>query len=518
MKFLKYLTIISVITLTSCSNFLDTKPTDSLSPDFYYKTEDELNNALTGVYDVLGQASVYGDAMFNQLGAASDESYYARNNQSTGPMVLNYDASDINVRDLWRSLYQGIQRANLLLANIDKPEMDETKRNAVKGEVLFLRGYYHFLLVSNWGDVPLITEVTSSVNDTDIPRTPAKDVYTQIISDMETAEGLVKNISDIGFSGRVSKTAVQGILARVNLYMAGYPVQDVSKYADALSWAKKVVSGVDGAHSLNPDYKQIFINYAQDKYDINESIWEVEFWGNRIGNAYQESGRVGNTNGILCGDMNEGYSYGFIGATPKLFNLYEATDSRRDWAIAPYKYVAQTSEKLNWKPEEIFQRNMGKFRREYELIEKQKNFTPQNFPILRYADVLLMLAEAENEVNGPSDLAHDMINQVRTRANATPFTASNNNRFTNKEDFRAEIQDERARELCFEALRIPDLRRWGIYVSEMKEVAAEITSDAPAGFKYSAIAGNNMGERHILFPIPLYEMSLNKALVQNKGW
>lgn len=604
MKSLKYLSILLLIGFSSCKKFLDTKPTTA-APEYYYSTEAEMNAALTGVYDVLGSENVYGNAIFTRITAATDESYYQRNTQSTGIQVLNFDPSDADVRLLWKSLYEGIERANLILANISKPAMDQTKRNALEGEALFLRAYYHFLLVSNWGDVPLIIKPTSSITNTDVARTPAKEVYMQIVTDMTKAEGLVKPINEIGFGGRVSKSAVQGILARVNLYMAGYPINDATRYAEALKWAKKVTETV-GMHSLNNDYKQIFINYAQDKYEVKESIWEVEFWGNRIGNAYTEGGRVGNTNGILWSSEPGGYSYGFIGATPTLFKLYEAGDLRRDWAIAPFKYVGATAVKTNWTPAEIYQRNMGKFRREYEILEKHKNYTPQNFPVLRYADVLLMLAEAENEVNGsPGTDAINAVNEIRKRAfgkvlagqqvrsiavtnggagyvatnlptvtisgggatrNATATVTITSGRISSinitdngafytsaptvsisggagsgavatasisvandevlkpaqtasKAAFLEVIKNERAKELCFEALRRNDLIRWGDFMTRLQATAAEITAGAPTNFKYSALAGNNANARHLLLPLPLYETSVNPSLLPNNtGW
>ncbi len=519
MKHLKYLYLILFTgVLTSCQKFLNTTPPDSLSPEFYYNTEAELNSGLTAVYDVLGSQSLYGNSLFTVLEAASDLSFYRRNNVFSGANVLNYDASNIEVRDMWAVLYDGINRANLVLENINKPEMDDTKRAAVKGEAMFLRAYYYFLLVSNWGDVPLVTDSKISLNNTGIARTPATEVYNFIIKEMTEAEGLVSNIRSIGFGGRVSRSAVRGILARVNLYMAGAPLNDAAKYADALKWAKMVIEDGDAGHKLNPDYTRIFINYAQDKYDINESIWEVEFWGNRIGNAYQESGRVGNTNGIQCGNMDEGYSYGFIGATPKLYQLYEEEDNRRDWAIGPYSYQGQTAIKVDYKPADIYQRMAGKFRREYETIEKQKNFTPQNFPLLRYADVLLMAAEAENEVNGPTELAHNWLNEVRERANATLYTEDNGNVIESSDDFRRIIQDERARELCFEALRTHDLKRWGLYLFNLRSSASQIRQNAPAAFKYAALAGENVSDRHLLYPIPLHDRALNGMLTQNPGW
>src|SRR5690606_18378621 len=125
---------------------------------------------------------------------------------------------------------------------------------------------------------------------TAIPRTPINEVYAQIIQDMEEAEAKVKTAEEVGFGGRVNKSAVRGILARVNLFMAGEPLKDESRYDEARKWAKMVKD--DATHELVEDYSQVFINYAADEYDIRESLWEVEFFGNTQG-VYREAGQVG---------------------------------------------------------------------------------------------------------------------------------------------------------------------------------------------------------------------------------
>ena len=264
-------------------------------------------------------------------------------------------------------------------------------------------------------------------------------------------------------AGRVSKSAVRGILARVYLKLAGWPINGGKPmYEKANYWAKQV--NKDSKHQLNPDYKQIFINYASDVVEdtYRESIWEAEFKGNRQ-DAHQGSGRIGNTIGISNGDSSlgsDGYSYGFISCTLNLWDLYnyldgdgivdegfeegsmnerEHPDVRRDWNIAPYRFAKQSNGnyvkfawgykgmpnvdvngKVNEKNPTIaatqyVQRNAGKYRREYEkVLPRDKNQTPTNYPLLRYADVLLMIAESENEINnGPTQAACDAINAVR---------------------------------------------------------------------------------------------------------
>lgn len=421
MKRASYCLLLLVIIVSGCDKFLDTKPTDSLTPETYYNTEDQLNRGLLGVYDILGRAEIYGEYMVWQINSTTDETYQF-GNATTGLRSYNYDAANANVSSFWRALWQGVQRANTLLDNINKPAMSESKRALIKGEALFLRGYYYFMLAVNFGDVPLITNGAVSVNNTDIARTPLKQVYDQILKDMMTADTLLtpQTATSLGFGGRVSKTVVQGILARVCLTMAGAPLHDESKYQLALDYANKVIASNE--HALNPDYRQIWINYAQDKYDVKESMWEIEFHGNATG-AADESGRIGSNVGIKCGSTEIGFGYASVLVINQHYNLYEADqsvpgtikpspDMRRDWNCAPYTW-GTTAMAAN---RDLWALNAGKWRREYEtLTPKHKNQTPQNFAVLRYADVLLMKAEAENELTGPTEEAIDAVNQVRRR-------------------------------------------------------------------------------------------------------
>ena len=249
----------------------------------------------------------------------------------------------------------------------------------------------------------------------------------------------------------------------------------------------------------------MFLDLAQDKYNstgVLESIWEAEEAGNRT-TVEQASGRLGNTVGFgssndyssneeyknLAGMLNPGYSYKFAYGSVKLYEMYESEGdtSRGDWNIANYEYVfAGTTAKEvkgrkyyfgKLRPGTVAPPNFtyteetaslsnknktrcaAKYRREYEtVLPKNKNYTPINFPILRYSNILLMIAEADNELTAvPSDLAYACLDSVRIRAGITPLTGAG----LTKEQFRNVIKKERAMELCFEALRRWDLIRWG---------------------------------------------------------
>ncbi|RYF25835.1 MAG: RagB/SusD family nutrient uptake outer membrane protein [Flavobacteriales bacterium] len=410
MKRILILLFISVVALSSCKKFLDVAPTDSLAPSNYYNTEADINAALTGVYDVLGKNATYGRSLYFEMDVA-DDSFIALSSWTQDIGLYNYNPSDTKLTDAWTTLYNGINRANMLLENIDKASMDATKKNAARGEALFLRAYYHFVLTTNWGNVPLRLTSTKTPEDTHFPNSPYKTNYEQIVKDMEAAADLVNPISNYTHSGRVTKSVVWGMLARVNLKMAGAPLNDATRYPEVVKWAEKVKAA---GHSLNPSYSQVFINMCQDKYDTKEVLWEVEF--NRKNGTQEEDGAVGSINGIGA-NASVGYSYGAKHATEKYYNSFADGDLRRDWNISPYYYAADGS-RVGYGPTQIYNRYDAKWRREYETTTPKFNgSTTINFPLLRYADVLLMLAEAENEMSSvPSQKAFDAINEVRRRA------------------------------------------------------------------------------------------------------
>lgn len=605
----KYLVLVAVLLISSvsCKKFLDTKVQDFVTPSDYYTTESQLNLALNGVYDVLGDPNIYGERMEYRFGMEGDEGYYSQVNPVSGPCQYNYTSADAEINLFWTALYKGIARANLLLANVDNNlSLSDAVRGKVRGEALFLRAYFYYLLAQNWGSVPLILKPVSATQ-TDIPRTPLKDVYAQILTDMTTAEGLVGDISTIGFGGRVSKSAVRGILARVCLSMAGEPLKDVAKYKDASNWAKKVIDDVTAGHSLNPSYAQIFINYAADKYDTKESIWEVEFRGNGS-DIYTETARFAYFAAQLCTNVSTGYANGFIKPTAKFYQLFTPGDLRREWVTPAFTYSATGAAGTKTfitppaTPAAMYTLFTAKYRREYEtLLPKNMAASPMNFPLLRFSDVLLMYAEAENELNGPTQQAIDAINLVRRRAWATGIKSvtitSGGSGYTtaptvtfspspgvdavgiatisggkvtgitfpgdeilgtkigsgylvppsitfsggggsgatatasiytksdadlsasmtsSKDNLRLAIQDERSRELGFEDLRRGDLLRWGIFVPAMQTVANMISVNVPGAFY--GVWFSNVSSKHLLFPIPAVEKSLNNALDQNPGW
>ena len=441
MKNIRYIFILFLLLSNlSCKKQLDTLPTDFVTSINYYKTEEQLNRGITGIYSILGDPSMYQDALLHNMSYTNDEGVFVYTQAALiAPSNFSYSANETTITNLWNTLYRGINYSNILLQALEAPDLvnvkDSSKEN-MKAQALFLRAYYYFMLVQRWGAVPMPLKQTTSANDINMARTPVKEVYEKIVEDMIAAEAILPKASVLGAnsSGRLSKNTAQGILARVYLSMTGFPLNDQAKYADVILWCNKVMTG--GENSLNPNYADLFAKQARDEYYVQENMWEVEFYGN-LSDNYREHGYVGVRNGLsaLTGDEYPGFGYNFLGATIKLFNTYQndpvtflSKDLRRERNIAPYLWFGGSAASLVMTKRylpirttlNLYQRWAGKWRREEEVkLPRFKNGNGTNFPLLRYADVLLMFAEAENQVNGPTSLAYDAINKVRERAYGT---------------------------------------------------------------------------------------------------
>ncbi len=607
---------------SSCKKFLDTKPSDYYTPVNYYNTQAELQQALNGCYGLLSHQNIWGQYLNYEFGSATDELISNQNNANAAnrAATYTYDATNSYIAGTWQYLYLLINDANNLLDNVDNPAMDATQRSHIKGQALFLRAYCYFLLTTNWGNVPLILH-QPGIDDVNVPATAQKDVYNRVVADMQQADTLLATQTEasLGYNDLVTQDAVEAMLARVFLYMAGNPLNDVARYNDVLTYTNKLINS--GAHALNPDYRQVFINLAQDKYDIKESIWEAGSYGAAAGATNAKSNDYGNFVGVqsnyIATDTNSYLAAAWTCVTQKLFDNYGVApnssgtpkasfDIRRDWNCANYKWSGTPRVKTTLtNPWLMFP---GKIRREYcpWTVRSGASYNI-NIPLMRYSDVLLMQAEAENFVqHGPDATAYAAINQVRRRgygilygnivksitlssggsgytsaptvtitggggtgatataivsggvvtgitltsrgtlSTAGPYytsaptvtitggggtgatataaiTTSTDADLTpglSQADFQQALEDERMRELCFEFVRKADLIRWGIFVSTMNNFAGYAitngTNTAPGAFL--AQIYQSVAPKHVLQPIPSYELSLDHALVQNPGW
>ena len=514
----------ALLSLGSC-DFLDKEPTSATS-DTYLKTETEAASFLNGIYAILTQQSYYGGNYYYLVGGDDMEHYGGANRapMNGGLICNNATSSDSYVASFWYTLYAGVNRANILLDQINNIQgMNAANLKRYTAEARFLRAFYYFNLVECWGDVPFYTEPVLDVKNLQRAVTPRATIYDFICKEMEESAEDLPTASALGYEpGRISKSAAWGILARVYMFRAGEfhrmkvaenKAETKKYFTEAGKFAKMVMTQ---GHKLAPNYWDYFIDQCADRYNSTapESIWEAEFAGDGKGTMATE-GRVGNIIGIqgpdlssntaLVGKKDPGFGYAFFWSTPKLYELYTENNdiNRMNWSIAPFKYTQSV-------------KGGAVDGREFEADKKNKNLTAINFPILRYSDVLLMIAECENEINAaPTDLAYDCINEVRERAGISKLSQN-----MNTEDFRQAIKDERAMELCFEMTRRFDLIRWGEYVQNMNALVQR----AQSGENWNLGPNNvhtyfNISEAYNYFPIPALELSVNKLIKENNpGW
>lgn len=522
----KWMLLTMVVGCASCS-FLDVELQGAMTEDNYYQNTDQLQEALNGVYAILGDGNLYADAMLGRMGLSADLGYeYYKKDANT---VGYYQAStgDVRIQGYWRACYQGINRANMLLENLDRAEGSAAEKNRIKGEALFLRGYYYYMLVKRFGRLPLVLTTIDDINTAEkfVPQSEVDKVYEQIIADMTEASELVLTTDKATEGWQISQTTCWGMLARVCLNMAGYPANRSEMYAVAAQWAQKVIES--GRHALNPSYEQIFINYSQDIFDVKESMFEVNFWGDNEG-LYKTAGMVGRNIGIASDENSPiGFCQGMLRVNPYFYYLYEEGDLRRDWTISNFQYSGSGAKTYDVTPEEgaiISRKYCAKFRREYEVsTSKNTAYTAINFPILRYSDVLLMYAEcyAFDPASADEALAYEYLNQVRRRGYGLPVEVADPTVDivpAGQEALKQVIYDERAREFGYEMLRKDDLTRWGKLYEQMILAGKHIEGRGTQYQLAAMLAYESVRQRDELWPIPAREMSVNPYLTQNTGW
>ena len=559
--------------LSSCS-FFDVTP-QVICSETFYKTEAEVQYGLAGIYGAMSKESFYGNYYSLMYSNIDDLCYFNREISTNYLQYCRHDASNQFIYDIWTAMYQGVNNANSFMEAVVQTEFD--KDGKYYNEARFLRAYYYFLIAQSFGDVPLRTSAVKTPEEVYCKATPQFDVLTWAEAEMEACLELADE--DVAVQpSRVTKTTMQGILARVNLFLAGASVQggDKTKFlTNARDFANEVI--LSTKHDLNPDYSQVFINMFQNKYDTeyHESMWEVEFYGDRSSAEFWSNGRIGDLLGLQSGGSTStefdkfkcNFAHGQYNGSLRLWDLYwktdrtdsenqldVITDKRQDWNLPPYNYAghakqppygttgsgtcvagidktpyvygkdATTKQDLTTTTTPTTAqaiRNCGKFRREVQY-EGQKTakllYNCINYPILRYSDVLLMYAEASNELSGPTQEAYDAVLKVRTRAGISTKAYSE----YDQASFRELVRNERGRELCFEGLRRFDLIRWGIYVEAMhsySEQTADSRWSQSAALAARALdMGGNIQKRHELLPIPSIELGSNKELVQNSLW
>ncbi len=452
-----------LLMLVSCSKQLDQQPVTSKSLTNFLKTEAEVEEYVNSVYGVLqlnGQYGLYlpvigeipSDNTFDEV-PANDGGIFGQLDQFTTV------ASNAMLSDTWKTSYQGIQGANIVLNRIDAIGFTSaTVKQSRKGEMHFIRALIYFNLVRIFGDVPLVTKETTDANEYfGQGRTAKEQVYTQIIDDLNNA------IQELPVStttqGKVIKTAAQALLGKVYLTQG--------KYEESRTALNSVVSS--GVHQLLANPADIF---SLTNENNNEIIFAVQFASGINGNsegsgAYQQFSPSGTVSGAKGHNL----------PTKSVYQLYSAADKRKTAYVGLSAAGVPFTNKL-----------------------KASATTPadggSNIVVLRYADVLLMLGEAENEL-GNTASARNFLNMVRKRAGLEDVTQQL------QADLRAAIALERRLELVGEGHRWFDLLRTGTAVTVMN-----------AWFTEQGIT-TRITEQNLLQPVPQDQIDTDPSIKQN---
>lgn len=566
--------------LLSCS-LLEREP-QVIEPETYYESESAVLHGLAGVYGVINSAEFYGNYYSIVASNIDDLCYFNRAMQTNYFEYNRHNAGTSQIYEMWAKIYEGVNNANAYIEAMRDNSFDPYGRYGNEARFLRAYYHFILAqawgdvplrdsVVSSYGSTSCAATSQFKILEWAASEMEAcAGFFAGLYA--EHPEFEEEDLSSA--PSRICASTVHGILARVYLFMAGESVRVEGEqvkedyYRKAMEHAKTVIDS--GRHTLNPVYSDVFVNMISDRYDreYRESIWEADFKGDRTSADNWSNGRIGDLLGLYSGGnstdyakFNCNYAYGKYNGSLKLWDLYwtmdrtddedeleEVTDSRQEWNMPPYNYQGSNTnppyksglatgsslagiDKTPYKYGGVSTsddptaaqavRNCGKFRREvvYEGQKTAKNlYTSINFPILRYSDVLLMYAEASNELNGVSQEAYDCVKMVRDRAGIKTKDMGT----YGKSSFRTLVRNERGRELCFESLRKYDLIRWGIYVREMNDygkwTADDRWSKSTALASYAADMGDAVKQMHVFLPIPSIELGVNTLLVQNPLW
>ena len=498
MKFItKYILILVIGTmLIGCDSYLEEEPKAITSPDTFFNTIEEFELAIVGLYDTWAQNYLHGNIGLYRFTENGADIVCPNRNFGQVEPIMSYSLSESSINAIsqgagaplsWQGLYSIILNSNTILSKLELNDViSQANKDVIEAETLFHRAYAYYYLTNLWGDVPYYRKNLPISEIQVLPRTDKKTIRDEILVDLQKAQvSLPSSINSDNF-GKVSKWVAATVMVKI------YLIQN--KWQQARDKSLEIIN--DSPHKLLDEYASVF--RLNNEYN-EEIIWSIDFakdvHGNnwvdhftpRIRDEPKESTKKAELSAALTA-RNEGFTgYGLAIALPDFVKKFPLDDLRRASNI--------TTEYLG------YELNFAYITKRWNLdqINSPRGNHADNKLIFRLADVYLMAAEAENELNGPTS-AYQYINKVRERAFEPDQPLSG----LSKDDFRLAMYDERKWELAAEGERRMDLIRWGILLDVVKKTEYRVYDPAP-----------NIKPHHVLLPIPTEEFILNPALLES---
>lgn len=476
-KIILYSTCLLLL-ISSCKRgFLDLAPISDTNTVNFYRTAEDMLNAVNAAYATLHSNGQYNVALYAIGEVPSDNTEIL--DAQAGINISQIDAfttlsNNGILSDIWNDHYKGILACNAVIDRIPAIEMDETLKARYVGECLFLRSLMYFNIVRTFGDVPLVTkEIVDVQEGYAFPRSPKETVYEQLIADLEEATSLLPNSYANADVGRATAGAAKGLLAKVYLTL--------QNWQEAANQSKAVMDL--GIYQLMPSYESVFA--IANKNNV-ESLFEVQYkkggfgLGSPFNNAFAPrlSGQIVSTIGAGGGQNHP---------TADMGDTYEPGDQRRAVSMADGYQDGNAFVAVRY------------IKKYLDPALFAANDADNNWPVLRYADILLMRAEALNELGyTPDGEAFELLNSIRKRAGLAARTSAE---LTDQESFRTALEQERRVELAFENHRWFDLVRTGRALEVLRSKGIAIQ------------------DHQLLFPIPQTQIDINPDLLkQNPGY
>ncbi|MPM04933.1 SusD-like protein [bioreactor metagenome] len=497
--------IISSFILSSCNDFLDDKPTGTMTTDSELSSKETAEAIVNSVYvnsNIFTQSTPGWGCNSILLLEYMTGKTVSENSQANHKEFQDLLVSEksLYIEDWWRECYSGIAKCNLALQKLPEyTKISQSLVNQYMGETRFMRALYYFYLVRIFGDLPKIKTLQTQIGELMVFRSPIKEIYDEIIiPDLLDAEK--SGLPFTNNTGRVSMAAVKSLLADVYLTYAGFPIKGGTQYyAESAKRSLELIES--NKFKLFETYEDL---HTPANNNIGENIFQVQF---AIDKRHSDVSRLclPSRSGVSAYDLE----YGSLIPTDEFVKSYAPGDKRAEEKQFFFRtYKGHPTKFSPGAPELEFMDLKGYYIYKFhdkEAVDKTAK-SNLNWTIYRYADVLLMYAEAQvNADNQANQTAIDALNQIRYRANLQPFTK------VDKTSFEKEVWDQRYFELCYENKNWFDMLRTRMIRNDKSGLYDPFVG-------HTTIFGKIYTETQLLFPIPLSEMQANPNLKQNNGY